>query len=68
MFIGHQGVLQWQAMVDDAFKEMHFEPDRVDELPDGRVLALVRFRFRAPSGGQQSRSRSLTSSRGATGR
>ena len=53
VFIGHQGVLQWQAMVDGAFKEMHFEADRVGELPDGRVLALVRFRFRAPTGGQR---------------
>ncbi len=53
VFVGHEGVLQWQAMVDDAFKEMHFEPDRVDELPDGRVLALVRFRFRAPTDGLQ---------------
>ena len=51
VFVGHEGVLQWQAMVDDAFKEMHFEPDSIDELPDGRVLALVRFRFRAPTGG-----------------
>ena len=49
VFVGHEGVLQWQAMVDDAFKEMHFEPDRIGELPDGRVLALVRFRFRAPA-------------------
>jgi ketosteroid isomerase-like protein len=53
VFVGHEGVLQWQAMVNDAFKEMHFEPDRVGELPDGRVLALVRFRFRAPTGGLQ---------------
>jgi ketosteroid isomerase-like protein len=30
---------------------MHFEPDSIDELPDGRVLARVRFRFRAPTGG-----------------
>ena len=51
VFVGHEGVRQWQAMVDDAFKEMHFEPDSIDELPDGRVLALVRFRFRAPTGG-----------------
>ena len=52
LFIGHEGVLQWQAMVDDAFQEMHFEPDSIKQLPDGRVLALVRFRFRAPTGGQ----------------
>jgi ketosteroid isomerase-like protein len=51
VFVGHEGVVEWQRMVDDAFKEMHFEPERIDELPDGRVLALVRFRFRAPTTG-----------------
>jgi len=47
VFIGHQGVVEWQRMVDEAFKEMQFEPKRI-ELPDGRVLAVVSFRFRAP--------------------
>jgi ketosteroid isomerase-like protein len=51
VFVGHEGVVEWQRMVDDAFKEMHFEPERINELPDGRVLALVRFRFRAPTTG-----------------
>jgi ketosteroid isomerase-like protein len=49
VFVGHQGVLEWQRMVDDAFKEMRFEPERIDELPDGRILAVVRFQFRAPT-------------------
>ena len=34
-------------MVDDAFEEMQFEPDRIEELPDGRILAVLRFRLRA---------------------
>ena len=49
VFVGHQGVLEWQRMVDGAFRQMRFEPERIDELPDGRVLAVVRFRFRAPT-------------------
>jgi ketosteroid isomerase-like protein len=47
VFIGHGGVLEWQRLADEAFETMHFEPERIDELPDGRILALVRFRFRA---------------------
>jgi ketosteroid isomerase-like protein len=49
VFIGHDGVLEWQRMVDESFKQMRFEPERIDELPDGRVLAVVRFRFRSSS-------------------
>ena len=47
VFVGHQGVVEWQRLVDDAFEEMHFEPERINELPDGRILAVVRFRMRA---------------------
>jgi ketosteroid isomerase-like protein len=53
VFIGHKGVVEWQGMVDASFKEMHFEPERIDQLPRGRVLASVRFRFRAPTSGVQ---------------
>jgi len=49
VFSGHEGVREWQRMVDGAFKRMRFEPERIDELPDGQVLAVVRFRFRAPT-------------------
>ena len=49
VFIGHEGVVEWQSMVDAAFKEMHFEPEWIDQLPQGQVLASVRFRFRAPT-------------------
>jgi ketosteroid isomerase-like protein len=45
VFVGHEGVVEWQRMVDDAWKEMDFEPDRIDELPDGRVLAVLRARM-----------------------
>jgi len=47
VFIGHQGVLEWQRLADQAFESMNFEPERIDELPDGRTLAVSRFRFRA---------------------
>ena len=47
VFVGPEGVLEWQRMVDDAFEEMHFEPERIEELPDGRILAVLRFRMRA---------------------
>ncbi len=49
VFIGHDGVREWQGMVDAAFDEMHFEPEQIDQLPDGQVLASVRFRFRTPA-------------------
>ncbi len=47
VFVGPEGVVEWQRMVDDAFEEMHFEPERIEELPDGRILAVLRFRMRA---------------------
>jgi ketosteroid isomerase-like protein len=47
VFVGHAGVLEWQRMVDGSFRAMNFEPQRIEELLDGRLLALVRFRFRA---------------------
>jgi ketosteroid isomerase-like protein len=47
VFIGHQGVREWQRMADEAFEGMQFEPERIDELADGRILAVSRFRFRA---------------------
>lgn len=47
VFVGHNGVLEWQRQADEAFEVMHFEPQRIEELSDGRSLALLRFRFRA---------------------
>jgi len=47
VFIGHQGVLEWQRLADDVFDRMEFEPERIDELPSGRTLSVSRFRFRA---------------------
>jgi len=49
VFIGHAGVVEWQGMVDEGFKDMYFEPERIDQLPQGQVLVSVRFRFRAPT-------------------
>jgi ketosteroid isomerase-like protein len=47
VFIGHQGVLEFQRQTDEVWEAMEFAPERIDELPDGRILAVVRFRFRA---------------------
>ena len=47
VFIGHQGVLEWQRLADQAFETMQFHPERIDELPGGRTFAVSRFRFRA---------------------
>lgn len=47
MFIGHRGVVEYQRLTDEVWEEMHFKPERISELPDGRVLVLARFRFRA---------------------
>jgi ketosteroid isomerase-like protein len=47
VFVGHQGVLEWQRLADEAFDAMHFEPERIDELAEGRILTVSRFRFRA---------------------
>jgi len=49
VFIGHEGVVEWQGMVDEGFKDMYFEPEQIDQLPQGQVLVSVRFRFRAPT-------------------
>ena len=49
VFVGHEGVVEWQGMVDEGFKDMYFEPGRIDQLPQGQVLVSVRFRFRAPT-------------------
>jgi ketosteroid isomerase-like protein len=46
VFVGPDGVPEWQRMVDDAFEEMQFEPERIEELPDGRILAVLRVRMR----------------------
>jgi len=47
VFIGHRGVLEWQRLADQAFARMLFEPERIEQLADGRTLAVSRFRFRA---------------------
>ena len=49
VFVGHEGVLDWQRQVSEVFEDMHFEPERIEDLPDGRSLAFVRFRFRVPT-------------------
>ena len=50
VFVGHEGVLEWQRQVDEVFEDMHFELERIDELLRGRFLAIIRFRFRVRVG------------------
>ncbi len=47
VFVGHAGVIEWQRQASEAFEVMRFEPERITELPDGRVLAMARFHLRA---------------------
>ena len=46
VFVGHEGVIEWQRLADGAFEEMRFDPEQITELPDGRVLAVLRFHLR----------------------
>ena len=46
VFVGHRGVIEWQRLTDEVWDEVRLEPVRINELPDGRVLAIVRLRFR----------------------
>ena len=47
VFVGHEGVVEFQRLTDEVWEEMRFEPVQINELPGGRLLAIVRFRFRA---------------------
>jgi ketosteroid isomerase-like protein len=47
VFVGHEGVVEFQRLTDEVWEEMHFEPVQINELSGGRLLAVVRFRFRA---------------------
>jgi ketosteroid isomerase-like protein len=46
VWVGHEGVLEWQRLTDEVFEEMHFEPKRIDALPDGQVLVISDFRLK----------------------
>ncbi len=46
LFVGHQGVVEWQRLTDEVWDEVRLEPVRINELPDGRVLAVIRLQFR----------------------
>jgi ketosteroid isomerase-like protein len=46
VFRGHAGVREWYAAATSAFEDLHFEPDELRDLGDGRVLVLLRFSFR----------------------
>ena len=48
---GHQGVRDWFALARESFDEMRFMPHEFKELPDGRVLVLLRAGARAKRSG-----------------
>lgn len=48
---GHQGVRDWFAEAYESFDEMRFMPDEFRELPDGRILVLLRAAVRAKQSG-----------------
>ena len=48
---GHQGVREWFAQAKEAFGDIQFTPHEFRELPDGRVLVLLRAGFRAKQSG-----------------
>jgi ketosteroid isomerase-like protein len=47
VFVGHEGVVEWQRLSDEVWDQTRLEPVRIDELADGRILVVIRFRFRA---------------------
>jgi ketosteroid isomerase-like protein len=51
VFHGHEGVREWSRQVTQAFEEFHFEPDRIEQLPDERLLAVGRGRFKGRGSG-----------------
>lgn len=46
LFVGHEGVAEWQRLTEEVWDEVRLEPVRINELPDGRILAVIRLRFR----------------------
>ena len=50
VFYGHEGVRQRFRQTDEAFDEIHFELDRIEEAPDGRLLAIMRARVKVVDG------------------
>jgi uncharacterized protein len=44
VFQGHEGVLEWQRLIDEGLGELHFEPQQFIEAPDNRVVVVSRVR------------------------
>jgi uncharacterized protein len=51
VFHGHEGMREWIRQVYESFEEVHFVPDRIEELPDGRVLAILHARAKGRGSG-----------------
>ena len=57
VFYGHEGVREWFRQSYEAFDEIHFELDRIEEVPDGRVMAIMRARVRGRGSGVEMEAR-----------
>jgi ketosteroid isomerase-like protein len=51
VFYGHEGVREWFRQVYEVFDEVHFAADRIEELPDGRLLVILRARVKGRGSG-----------------
>ena len=50
-FCGHEGVRAWVGQVDEAFEEVHFEVDRIEDLSDARVLIILHAHLKGRGSG-----------------
>jgi ketosteroid isomerase-like protein len=51
VFYGHGGVREWVRQVYEAMEEVHYSVDRIEELPDGRLFALLQARVKGRGSG-----------------
>ncbi len=51
VFYGHDGVREWVRQVYEAMDEVHYWVDRIEELPDDRLLALLQARVKGRGSG-----------------
>ena len=51
VFYGHDGVREWVRQAYEAMEEIHYWVHRIDELPDGRLLARLRARVKGRGSG-----------------
>ncbi len=42
VYFGHDGIRDWFAKSNEVIGDVHFDVDRIEELPDRRLLAILR--------------------------